>query len=54
MLCFVQLSSRLLDSEKKVADKLSELETKLIQSTKDAELLKVFVLCLRHMTVDTC
>ncbi|CAM9135716.1 unnamed protein product [Lampetra planeri] len=35
-----QLSSRLQDSEKEAAEKLSELETKLIQSTKEVELLK--------------
>lgn len=36
-----QLSSRLQESEREAMDKVSELEKKLIQTTKEVELLKV-------------
>lgn len=42
-LCLFQLSSRLQESEREAVEKVSELETKLIQATKEAELLKVEV-----------
>ena len=40
-LCVLQLSSRLQESEREAVEKVSELEKKLIQATKEAELLKV-------------
>lgn len=36
-----QLSSRLQESEREAADRVSDLEKKLIQTTKEVELLKV-------------
>lgn len=37
----LQLSSSLQESEREAEEKVSELEKKLIQATKEAELLKV-------------
>lgn len=37
----LQLSDRLQESEREAVEKVSELETKLIQAAKEVELLKV-------------
>lgn len=48
----LQLSARLQEIENQTADRITELETQLMQATKEAELLKVsaaFELAKEHM-----
>lgn len=40
-MCVSQLNTRLQESEKEATEKVSEMEKKLIQTTKEVELLKV-------------
>lgn len=41
--CPFQLNAQLQEMESQSAEKISELETQLMQATKEAELLKVFL-----------
>lgn len=48
----LQLSARLQEIESQTAERITELETQLMQATKEAELLKVsdvFELAKEHM-----